>query len=243
MADQQSPPSILNLHDVTVGYPGSPVLHSLNLRLARKAFAALLGANGSGKTTLLKTMAGIIPPLEGTLTRCLPDGGTPRVGYVPQREHLDPAFLFSSFQVALMGAAGRVPPGRSYTLEEKQWTLHCLQKTDAADFAHKRFSELSGGQKQRVLIARALVTRADLLLLDEPTTGLDPTATVSVLELLSELNRTEALTVLMVSHDLPSVRRYAQEVLWVHEGHILQGRTEDLLRHDRLAELLHLQLP
>jgi len=241
-ASSPSPP-ILELRNVTVGYSRSVVLERIDLQLPWRAFTALLGANGSGKTTLLKTLAGILPPLSGTITRQRPQGGEPLLGYVPQRENLDPNFLFNSFEVALMGACGRVPPGRFYPASEKRWTLQCLEKTGAGSLAQERFSELSGGQKQRVLIARSLVTRADLLLLDEPTTGLDLAAAQSVLELLSDLHRTEDLTILMVSHDLQALRRHAQDAIWVHEGRVLQGRAEELLRHERVEELLHLQLP
>jgi ABC-type Mn2+/Zn2+ transport system ATPase subunit len=243
MTTESAVPPIVELRDVAVGYGRSVVLEQINLQLPWGAFTALLGANGSGKTTLLKTLAGILPPLHGSIARRRPQGGRPLLGYVPQRENLDPNFLFNSFEVAVMGACGRVRPGRFYPASERSWTLQCLERTGAGDLARERFSELSGGQKQRVLIARALVTRADLLLLDEPTTGLDLAAAQSVLELLSALHRTEDLTILMVSHDLQALRRHAQDVFWVHEGSVLQGRAEELLRHERVEELLHLQLP
>jgi len=233
----------VSFQDGAVGHTGRVVLDRLQLDLPRGSFHALLGANGSGKTTLLKTLAGILPPLAGTLRRQLPDLSEPVLGYVPQRESLDPVFLFNSYEVVLMGACGRVGPGRFYPVREKEWAHECLRRVDADDLARRRFSTLSGGQKQRVLIARALVTRPHLLLLDEPTTGLDPSASQALMDLLQALHQNQQLTVLMVSHDLQAVRRHIKDLLWIHEGRLLQGTCETLLEPTHVNELLHLQLP
>jgi zinc transport system ATP-binding protein len=226
-----------------VGYPNHPILQNLNLPLAKGSFTALLGTNGSGKTTLLKTLAGILPPLQGTITFPHPNHPNPTIGYVPQHESLDPLFLFNSLEVALMGANARTRPGRFYPQHEKQLTLQCLKRTDASHLAKIPFSQLSGGQKQRVLIARALVTRPQLLLLDEPTSGLDPASAKSILNLLSSLNQTDHTTILMVSHDLHALRHHTPEACWIHEGQLIQGKSTDLLQPERIEEILRLQLP
>jgi ABC-type Mn2+/Zn2+ transport system ATPase subunit len=108
--------------------------------------------------------------------------------------------------------------------------------------AQKRFSELSGGQKQRVLIARALAARADLLILDEPTAGVDAAAAQSLMDLLNELHGRGGLTIIMVNHDLAAVRRTAQEIVWLHQGRILRGPVAELLRREKIEEILQLQL-
>ena len=105
---------------------------------------------------------------------------------------------------------------------------------------HKRFAELSGGQKQRVLIARALTTRPDALMLDEPTAGVDHAATHAVLEFISQIQKERDITVLLVTHDFASVRKHAQRVIWLHEGEVLHGATEELLSHERMAEIFEI---
>ena len=228
----------MTLAGVAVGYDRRAILSGLDLGLARGSFTGLLGANGSGKTTLLKTIAGILPPVAGQISFHPPAV----LGYVPQRDQLDSVFIFSAFEVALMGVCGRVGAGRRIPREERERVHECLRQTGADEFARQLFSELSGGQKQRVLIARALAAQADLLILDEPTAGIDAAATQAIMELLAQLNRERGLTVLMVNHDLPAVRRSARDIVWLHQGKILRGSVEEMLRREKIEELLQLQL-
>lgn len=229
--------SIVELQGVAVGYGRQAILAGLDLQIARGTFTGLLGTNGSGKTTLLKTIAGILPPLAGTVTFHPPAV----LGYVPQRDQLDSVFLFSAFEVALMGVCGRVGAGRHIGSTERERVLDCLRQTGAVGFARERFAELSGGQKQRVLIARALAAQADFLLLDEPTAGIDAAATKAVMELLVQLHRERGLTILMVNHDLAAVRQTVQHIIWVRDGKLLQGPTAELLHRDQIEALLQLQ--
>ena len=230
------------MDNVAVGHERHVVLPNVSLGLIRGSFIGLLGANGSGKSTLIKTILGILPPLSGSLKVLPIDGRPPVFGYVPQREALDPIFLLSSFEVVLMGTCGRVGPGRWIRAAEKDWARQCLRDASAEEIARKRFSQLSGGQKQRVLIARALATRPDFLLLDEPTAGIDTAAAQAILELLRRLHTQRELTILMVSHDLPTVRKYVQQVIWLHQGKVLSGPVGELLSRDKLDELLNLEL-
>ena len=227
----------MELQGVAVGYDRHAVLAGLDLQIARGTFTGLLGTNGSGKTTLLKTIAGILPPLAGSVTFHAPAV----LGYVPQRDQLDSVFLFSAFEVALMGVCGRVGAGRRIGSAERGRVLDCLRQTGADGFARERFAELSGGQKQRVLIARALAAQADFLLLDEPTAGIDAAATKAIMELLVQLHRERSLTILMVNHDLAAVRQTAQHIIWVRDGKLLQGPTAELLQRDQIEALLQLQ--
>jgi len=231
---------LLTLDNLTVGYDGAAVLSGLNLTLGRGTFAGLLGANGSGKSTLIKTILGIIPPLQGKLR--FGGNGTPAVGYVPQREAYDSIYLVSSLEVVLMGAVGRVSPGRRFGSREKEFALQCLEQTGARSLARKRFSHLSGGQKQRVLIARALMTRPDLLVLDEPTAGIDAAAAGAIMQLLETLNRDQGLSVLMVNHDLTAVRKHVREVIWLHQGRVLHGPVAELLSPQKVEEILSLEI-
>lgn len=208
------------LTNAAVGYDGKPVLAGLTFVLPRGRFTAVVGENGSGKTTLLKTLAGILTVVAGRVELSGTHDALPVLGYVPQRDSLDSVWPLSAFEVALMGTYGRLAIGRSFTNAERDLTRECLAQTGAADLERKPFSVLSGGQKQRVLIARALATRPEVLLLDEPTAGIDPEATQAVMELLSRLHREQQLTILMVNHDLPLSRRHATDVLRVADGKV-----------------------
>jgi ABC-type Mn2+/Zn2+ transport system ATPase subunit len=233
---------LLSLKDVAVGYGHHVVLADIQLEFQRGSFTGLLGANGSGKTTLIKTILGIVPPLGGRLEFRRTAGRLPVLGYVPQRESLDPVYLLSALEVTLMGVCGRVGPGRFIRRAEKDWAHHCLEQTEAADLGRKRFSELSGGQKQRVLLARALATRADFLLLDEPTAGIDAAAAQAIVEVLRRLHQQQGMTILMVNHDLTIVRQCVQQVIWLHQGKLLHGPADELLRHEKIEEILDLPL-
>jgi ABC-type Mn2+/Zn2+ transport system ATPase subunit len=234
-------PSLVTLDNVSVGYGRHVVLAGLNLSLARGSYTALLGANGSGKSTLLKSLLGLLPPLSGRVEFARIDGRPPVLGYVPQRETLDENFPFSGFEVALMGALGRVGPGRLMPRGEREWTRECLLATGAEGFAAQSFASLSGGQKQRVLIARALATRPDFLVLDEPTAGIDAASGRVVIELLDRLHREQRLTILMVNHDLHTVRQHAPDVIWLRQGRVAHGPATALLTHEKIGEMLELE--
>ena len=231
---------ILTFDSVAVGYDRHAVLSGVNLAFRRGSFNGLLGANGSGKSTLIRTILGIIPPLSGRMTFKSAAGGEAVLGYVPQRESLDPIFLLSSFEVVLMGVCGRVGPGRLISRTERDWAQHCLQQTGATELGRKQFSELSGGQKQRVLIARALAAKPDFLLLDEPTSGIDVTVKQSIMELLRRIHQEQRQTILMASHDLPVVRQYVQHVVWIRGGKILEGPPAELLARDKIEAMLEM---
>lgn len=232
-----SEPPILELRGAAVGYDRRAVLSDLTFSAARGALIGVLGANGSGKTTLLKTIAGILPLVRGEMSF----HGSAALGYVPQRDQLDPVYILSAFEVALMGVCGRLGPLRRVSSAERDRVHACLEQTGANTVAKKQFSELSGGQKQRVLIARALAADADFLLLDEPTAGIDAAATRSIMELLVTLNRERKLTVLMVNHDLAAMRQSVTEIIWIRDGKLVRGPVQELLRRETIEELLQLQ--
>ncbi|MFI5295853.1 MAG: metal ABC transporter ATP-binding protein [Thermodesulfovibrionales bacterium] len=228
--------TLITLDNLSIGYNGQAVLSGISVSIARASFTAVLGANGSGKSTLLKTMLGLLPPVGGRIDTA--SAGAPLVfGYVPQYIQFDPIYLLTAFEVALMGVYGRVRAGRLVPPVERAFTHECLSAAGAEDFARKRFAELSGGQKQRVLIARALTTRPDILVLDEPTAGVDRDATHAVMEFISQIRKERKITVLLVTHDFAEVRRHAEQVIWLHEGKVLHGSAQELLTPKRMAEM------
>ena len=229
---------IITLDSLAIGYDGRAVLSGISLSIERGSFTAILGANGSGKSTLLKTLLGLQPPIAGKIQIAAPAV----FGYMPQAIEFDPLFLLTGFEVALMGVYGRVGAGRFVPHGERAFVRECLRATGAGEFARKKFSELSGGQKQRVLIARAMATKPDLLVLDEPTAGVDVTATHSLLEFISQIHVEKKLTILLVTHDLPLVRKHAQQVIWLHQGNVLRGPATELLSRERMAEIFEMEV-
>jgi ABC-type Mn2+/Zn2+ transport system ATPase subunit len=228
--------ALITLDNLSIGYNNHPVLSGISLSIASASFTAILGVNGSGKSTLLKTMLGLIPPVAGRIETAA--SGAPLVfGYVPQSSQFDPIYLLTGYDVALMGVYGRIGWGRIVPAVERAFTRECLRAAGAEEFAHRRFAELSGGQKQRVLIARALTTRPEILVLDEPTAGVDREATKAVLEFISQIRRERKITILLVTHDFASARHYAEQVIWLHEGKVICGPTVELLSVERMAEM------
>jgi ABC-type Mn2+/Zn2+ transport system ATPase subunit len=238
----QSTDELIRLENLSIGYNGQAVLSGISLSIARSSFTAILGANGSGKSTLLRTILGLQPPVSGTIHLAPFENRQPVFGYVPQAIQFDPLYPLTGFDVAVMGTFGRSRPGRLVRHSDRAFALECLRATASDAFASKRFSQLSGGQKQRVLIARALAAKPDILVLDEPTAGVDAVATRGLLEFISQIHVQQKLTVLLVTHDLPLVRKHAQQVVWLHEGQVLHGTVAELFTRERMAEIFEMEL-
>lgn len=233
---------IIKLKDLSIGYEEKAVLSGITFDICRSSFTAILGANGAGKSTLLKTLLGLIPPVSGEIHfETSPDHSTV-FGYVPQTIHIDPLYPLTGFDVALMGVFGRVKPGRFVSHNDKNFVHGCLKATGADTFAKQRFNLLSGGQKQRVLIARALATKPDILVLDEPTAGVDSTATASILEFISQVHKERHLTVLLVTHDILLARKHADHVVWIHDGRLMAGLAADLFNRQEVKKILEMEL-
>ena len=229
---------VITLESLTIGYDGQAVLSEISLAIARGSFTAILGANGTGKSTLLKTLLGLQPAVSGQIKISPPA----TFGYVPQAIQFDPLYPLTGFDVALMGAFGRVGPMKFPSRVERNFVRECLHATAATEFAPKKFSQLSGGQKQRVLIARALATKPDILVLDEPTAGVDVAATRALLEFISQIHLERKLTVLLVTHDLPLVKKHAQQIIWLHNGEVLHGSVAELFTPERMAEIFEMEV-
>jgi ABC-type Mn2+/Zn2+ transport system ATPase subunit len=186
----------------------------------------VLGANGAGKTTLFRGIVGLVPTLAGTLRYGF-DRTTSPLGYVPQRATLDPTFPLTVHEVVLMGTYARLPALRWAGRAQRQLAIRCLEHVGLAALAEHRFATLSGGQTQRVLIARALAAEPRLLLLDEPTAGVDAEATKAILDVVCRLNRDQRLTVLLVTHQVRPLRGLATTTWWVQDGRVVREPVDE----------------
>jgi zinc transport system ATP-binding protein len=211
--------SLLRLVDADFGYRGRAIVHQIRLDVVPGEFVALLGSNGSGKTTLVRGLLGLLAPLAGRVER----GPALRLGYVPQRETLDPLYPLSGFDVTLLGACRDLAFWRPAGAAERAVSHAALEATRASGFARRRYGELSGGQRQRILIARALATRPSLLLLDEPTAGVDPETELAIVDVLESLREEHRMAIWMVTHQVHAVSGRVDRTLTLKEGRLVVG--------------------
>jgi ABC-type Mn2+/Zn2+ transport system ATPase subunit len=224
----------ITLKDVAIGYSGNTILNDINFSLKKGEFAVLFGPNGCGKTTLFKTILGIIPFIHGTIV--YGDDYVPRFGYVPQRQHLDEIYPFTAEEVVLMGTFGQRKPFYPTSKMDRLLVEQCLKDVGMLESKRDFFSELSGGQKQRLLIARALATRPNVLMLDEPITGLDVLAQKKTIELISELHKKRQLTIMMVTHEVHHIPSWIKKIIHIHHYKVVLGSLEEIISLSRIDE-------
>ncbi len=224
---------LIELRDVTFGYGTIPVLENVNLHLHPGQFAALVGPSGAGKTTLLRLILNLVRPSSGQIFR----QSTPalRIAYVPQLETVDWNFPVTAEEVVLMGKtqnSGRWPWPRK---ADRQQALAMLDQLEIADLAQNHIRDLSGGQQQRVFLARALIAEPELLVLDEPTTGVDMRSSENVFHLLAHLNQ-DGMTIVLTTHDLNMTAAHAPWIVCLNQRIIAQGRPEEVFTEEILSE-------
>jgi zinc transport system ATP-binding protein len=205
------------MEDVYFAYDVRPIIEGAHLHVEKYDFVAIVGPNGGGKTTLLKLMLGLLHPTRGKVRVFggAPESARPRMGYVAQYINIDPSFPVNVLDVVLMGRLGKTLRIGPYRKADKEAAREALREVEMSELRHRPFSALSGGQRQRVLIARALASEPDLLLLDEPTSNLDVHVERQIYELLAELNK--RLTVVLVSHNLQFVSKFVKTVACVKQ--------------------------
>jgi ABC-type Mn2+/Zn2+ transport system ATPase subunit len=224
----------------TLGYGARPVLRDVSLTVAEGEFLGIVGPNGSGKSTLLKSLLGLLPPLSGWV-RCGTGEGTTRrrlvYGYVPQRDTVDATFPLSVRQIVSMGRYGRIGLCRRMRSVDHEAVELALERVGITELARREYGELSGGQRQRTLIARALAAEPDLLVLDEPTNGMDLASEHALLELVRRLHVATGVTCLMVSHLLNNVANYAGRIAIIAQERLEVGSRDEMLSEERLSSL------
>lgn len=202
--------------NLSVGYNGIVAARDISFSIEKGGYLCVVGENGSGKSTLIKTLLNLIKPILGTLE--FGDGLTQKsIGYLPQKSELQNDFPASVREIVLSGFLGKKRVNAFYSREEKKEVTKILTMLGIASIENETFTKLSGGQMQRVLLARALCACGGLLVLDEPVSGLDPEATQEMYETVDRLNRENNISVIMISHDMKAVEKYAKQILRIGE--------------------------
>ncbi len=238
----------ISVKEVSFSYNSVPVLEYVTFNINRYEFLTMVGPNGGGKTTLLKIILGLLKPDSGTVRIFgkSPERSREKFGYMPQYTLFDPQFPVTVMDVVLMGCLDK-HFGGAYSKTDKQSARDALDEVGMGSFGKGRFSTLSGGQRQRVLLARAIVSRPEILLLDEPLANVDMEIENRLYSILQELNK--RMTILMVTHDLGFVSPIAKNCICVNKrvvihptseinGKVIQeiyGRDIRMVRHDQIS--------
>lgn len=224
---------VIRTSDLSIGYGRRTVLEHLNLEVRRGEFWFCLGPNGEGKTTLMRAILGSIRPQAGQLWLHAELSRRERLGFVPQRCDLNPTLPTSVREFVLLGTVGTRLRRREYHTR-LAWAL---ARVGLQDQARRNYWALSGGQRQRALVARALVRQPSLLVLDEPTNGLDLPTADALLQLLMALNRQDHLTLLFVTHEITWAARYATHVILIRSGSAVAGPVQEVMTAPHLEHV------
>lgn len=201
----------LTCKNLNIGYEDGTVAQDINFHLDKGDYLCITGENGSGKTTLMKTLLGLTPPISGEIIFS-DDNISGEIGYMPQQTPVQRDFPASAWEIVLSGFISKLSGIPFYSKEQKNTALKNMQKLGIEHLSSKCYRSLSGGQQQRVLLARALCAASKMLLLDEPTAGLDSLATEEMYDYIKKLND-DGMTIIMITHDINAAKTYASKTL------------------------------
>ena len=218
--------ALITCSHVDFGYENHDAVIDLTMEINEGDYLCIVGENGSGKSTLIKGLLGLLKPTAGVLDM---SGELRRtgIGYLPQQTAAQRDFPATVYEVVISGCLSRRGNRPFYSKKEKKLAMDHMEQLGIADLKGRCYRELSGGQQQRVLIASALCATRQLLILDEPVTGLDPWAIQDFYRLIRKLNKEEHVAVLMVTHDVASVVEQASKILHLKQRVVFYGTTKD----------------
>ena len=222
---------IIKFSNVSIGYGKKIILENLSFSIKENDFLGIVGPNGSGKTTLLKTLLGNLKPIKGYIEK-----DSLRFGYVPQRDVVQPLLPYTVFDIVMMGRYSLLGLFGNPSNEDKRIVKDSLEKVGISHLENYNYNSLSGGQRQRTLIARALAVEPKVLILDEPTNGMDTPSHYSLLDLISRLHDINKLTILLVSHLLTDVANVVKKLILMEKDNFQVGNIEDVLSEENLKK-------
>lgn len=206
---------LIRVEDLCFSYPTKKdTLKHINISVKETSFTCIVGENGSGKSTLLKCILGLYKGYSGNVIK------EERIGYLPQKSEIQANFPATIEEVVLSGTIGNSIRKIFYSKNDRKVARDIMERLGIYDIRKKCFADLSGGQQQRVLIARSLCATKDIIILDEPTNGLDPSIAIQIYELLDDLKNKDGITILMVSHDVERALKYADTVIELIDGEV-----------------------
>jgi ABC-type Mn2+/Zn2+ transport system ATPase subunit len=223
--------SIVSLNNVTIGYGKKVIASKISFSVNQNDYIGLVGPNGAGKTTLLKTLLGKLRPLSGEILK-----KDLKFGYVPQRDTIQPLLPYSVYDVVMMSRFSLMGTFKNPSKLDDDIVCESLAQVGIAELKNSHYNSLSGGQRQRALIARALAFKPDVLILDEPTNGMDTPSHYTLLDLISQLHKEKNLAIIMVSHLLSDVANYVKKLMLIDQGFFQFGNIDDLLSEDNLKK-------
>jgi zinc/manganese transport system ATP-binding protein len=221
----------VTLKNVKVSFDGKWVLRNLTFSVESGEFLGIIGPNGSGKTTLMRVLLRMLKPKEGTVNIANASG----IGYVPQSRQMDPETPLTAWNFVSLGLPHKFRPW--LTSNDRVIVEEAMVLTNSMDYADKPIGKLSGGQQQRLFLAQALVRKPQVLLLDEPTSNLDPGAQETIASVVDQIRRERGITVLFVSHDVNLISRYADKVLYMTKDSYAIGTVDDIMQTSVLSKL------
>lgn len=230
----ESDQPILDVRNLSVQFLGQTALEDITFHLHEGERVAVVGPNGAGKSTLFKVIAGVLPATSGKVNVFGSGSGNHIcIAYIPQRSQIDWHFPVNVADVVMMGRSAKMKPFSVPGKHNWEVVHHALEKVGMREMASRQISQLSGGQQQRMFIARALAQEAELMLLDEPLTGLDDPAQESLLNLMKKLQQ-EKVTIMAATHDLDQAAQYFDRILLLNRRLIKFGSSKEVLSPENL---------
>ncbi len=218
--------NIISVENLKVKYDSYEVLQNINFSIEKRDYIAIVGPNGAGKTTLIKALLGLIDGIDGKISFY-----STKIGYLQQKISLhDAKFPASVQEIIMSGLLINKKFPRIFTKKDKEKSEEIMSLLGIEKLKNKLIGKLSGGEFQKVLLARSLISEPEILFLDEPTTALDPVSREKFYNLLKDLNESKNITIILISHDIGSVGKYAKKIMYIDRKLIFYGTFEDFCR-------------
>ena len=241
--DRRVSPSIIQFRDLSIAYGDRIALRSVNASIESGEFVGIIGPNGSGKTTLFRGILGLQPLFYGDIVvdgvSVRDNSGSVRksIGYLPQRDTIDPTVPGLVRDIVLMGLFSKMGIFKRPGKKEHKKAEEVLNLVGLSEYIEEPVGHLSGGQQQRVFLARALISEPKILLLDEPTSAIDPGTQLRLVDLITNLHRELNITILFITHDVNHLIGSVQKVMYLNQELIAYGETMEILKEETLSKV------